>query len=418
MKARELKNILIFLILLSAVLATSLYPNRSPFGVVSSGSMAPTLNRGDLILVLRVPFDRVGVGDIVVFRDPNNGMAIAHRVVNKLEDGRLLTKGDNETYLDQARPGPVLPPIGEDLYLGVVPTVAGHPIKIPRLGAFLLNGLPFRVILILLLALLLVPPDKGVGFPTIRPVSLLIYSFLLFSSFAFIGHMTLGRVRVGEETYYVINNTVLPLRYVVLSGRWPREAGILLPGAFVQLHSHSVDVVYSSFGWLLLPQELILRVLGRFPGLLGVLVLDLTSSLVLSGMTFASYSAYLAMHHGLFSRLSRRVLLGPIRVLRPEDEKYLVAGMAMNGVILGALHPVVVLLAPFLVVIMALADRPTLASFAFSSSLSISLGFSQGLLSPCPQNVIFLAVFAAILGLCMEFLTRAFRLYLIPGVGA
>ena len=417
MKAKNLKNILIFLILFSALVITSVDPSRSPFGVISSSSMEPTLHRGDLVLVLKVPFERVQKGDIVVFRDPNNGVAVAHRVVGRLEDGRLLTKGDNEEYLDQVRPGPVMPPIDEDLYLGLVPVVSGHPVKIPRVGAFLLNGLPFRITLVLLLALLLVPPDRSVQRSFLAPKRIFLYSLVLFFSLAVLGHMTIGRGRIGEHTYYIINNTILPLRYVVLSEGAPREMGILLPGSYVQLRSHSVDVVYSSFGWLLIPRGVILGVLSSVPQPTGIVVLDLLSSILLSGIVYFLYLAYAGVQLLLHARLSRRVLSGPHRVVLHGGDRYLVAGMVLNGVILGSLHPILSLISPLLGILVALGNRPTLASFAFSSSLFLSLGFSMGLLRPCPKNILFIAVSAALLGLVVEQLARIAKLYLIPEVG-
>ena len=417
MKAKNFKNLLIFIILLSTFVITSVDPFRSPFGVISSSSMEPTLHRGDLVLVLKIPFEKIQKGDIVVFRNPNNGVAVAHRVVGKLEDGRLLTKGDNEEYLDQVRPGPVMPPIDEDLYLGIVPILVGHPIKLPRIGAFLLNGLPFRIVLILLLALLLVPPDRSVQRSFLRSKMIYFYSLILFSSFTILGHLTIGRGRVGEHTYYVINNTILPLRYVILSDGAPQEVGTLLPGSFVQLQSRSVDVIYSSFSWLLIPKAAILGILRSISQPTGIIVLDLASSLVLSGIVYFLYLAYAGTQLFLHSRLSKRVLSGPHGIVMHGGDRYLVAGLVLNGIILGSMHPVLSLISPLLGIFAALGNRPTLASFAFSTSLILSLSFSGDLLHPCTKNVLFMLVSAAILGLIVEHLAKIAKLYLIPEVG-
>jgi signal peptidase len=76
-----------------------------PALAVASGSMLPTLNVGDLIIVQRADPEQISVGklsgDILVFRNPRNrDELIVHRAVDiKLADGYYLitTRGDN-TY--------------------------------------------------------------------------------------------------------------------------------------------------------------------------------------------------------------------------------------------------------------------------------------------------------------------------------
>ncbi|MCL6578984.1 MAG: signal peptidase I [Candidatus Bathyarchaeota archaeon] len=75
----------------------------SPFMVVSSGSMQPVLNYGDLIFVRNEPPERIVVGDIIAFNVPSPYDRVAasptvHRVVDKwVEDGAVYfkTMGDN-----------------------------------------------------------------------------------------------------------------------------------------------------------------------------------------------------------------------------------------------------------------------------------------------------------------------------------
>jgi signal peptidase len=76
-----------------------------PLLAVASGSMIPTLNIGDLIVVqgglnvTTVTAD-YSTGDIVVFHKPGDpDELIVHRAVEKVTDG-LKTKGDNNDHAD------------------------------------------------------------------------------------------------------------------------------------------------------------------------------------------------------------------------------------------------------------------------------------------------------------------------------
>jgi len=79
--------------------------------VVSSGSMSPTINVGDLIIVQAVTPAQVNIGDIVVFRDPHARLEapIVHRVVDIIVDKKgnykIATSGDAiNTGWDQFSP--------------------------------------------------------------------------------------------------------------------------------------------------------------------------------------------------------------------------------------------------------------------------------------------------------------------------
>ena len=76
----------------------------SPFYVVSSGSMVPTLNVGDVIVVEPTPFKSVKVGNIIVFKEPGfPNRVIVHRVIKIVYvDGEraFITKGDHNLYRD------------------------------------------------------------------------------------------------------------------------------------------------------------------------------------------------------------------------------------------------------------------------------------------------------------------------------
>jgi len=81
----------------------------SPFMVISSQSMQPVLNYGDLVLVRREPAECVAVGDIIAFNVPSPYDKMAqsptvHKVVEKLNENGITyfkTKGDNNLSEDQ-----------------------------------------------------------------------------------------------------------------------------------------------------------------------------------------------------------------------------------------------------------------------------------------------------------------------------
>lgn len=79
---------------------------QTPFLVVASGSMTPTLNVGDVIVVKGVNVEELKVGDIIVFNPPKpyyNGVPWVHRIISIQKiNGELYirTKGDANIYPD------------------------------------------------------------------------------------------------------------------------------------------------------------------------------------------------------------------------------------------------------------------------------------------------------------------------------
>lgn len=80
-----------------------------PLAAVTSGSMTPTIKRGDLLVVEGVNASNLHVGDIIVYRtsDPYlAGELIVHRIIKvNLVDGKVvgyITKGDNNLQSDAA----------------------------------------------------------------------------------------------------------------------------------------------------------------------------------------------------------------------------------------------------------------------------------------------------------------------------
>lgn len=68
--------------------------------VVSSGSMAPALDVGDLVLVEPFHGQRLHEGSVVVFDDGEGGRSTIHRVVDVHDDGTFTTRGDANAAAD------------------------------------------------------------------------------------------------------------------------------------------------------------------------------------------------------------------------------------------------------------------------------------------------------------------------------
>lgn len=106
-----LKNLVIALLVL--VLGFNLYSlyqrniNNSRFpmvlgygyAVVASGSMEPTLSRGDLVIVRQE--SAYEKGNIITFIQTGDQRTTTHRIV-EVEDGRFVTQGDANNLVDES----------------------------------------------------------------------------------------------------------------------------------------------------------------------------------------------------------------------------------------------------------------------------------------------------------------------------
>lgn len=116
-----------------ALIATAL-PAIMSWGrvVLTSGSMSPLIDPGDVVIAERVQHP-IDPGTVVVFHNPNKpGSLVTHRVLEVLPDGTYRTKGD-------ANPQPDVSPVTPDRIIGrgvlLVPVIGlpavwighGHP---------------------------------------------------------------------------------------------------------------------------------------------------------------------------------------------------------------------------------------------------------------------------------------------------
>lgn len=86
-----------------AHLAAWTVANQLPGGevatVAATGSMRPLFDQHALLILEAAPFDSLQVGDIVTYRDPQLGIVIVHRLIERHGD-RFWAKGDHNRRMD------------------------------------------------------------------------------------------------------------------------------------------------------------------------------------------------------------------------------------------------------------------------------------------------------------------------------
>ncbi len=93
--------------------------------IIAGPSMAPTMNPGDLVILLKTGFD---VGDVVMWCN-TQWSCIVHRLV-EFENGFVITKGDANTLTD--------PPVPIEMVKYKVVIHLPSPIWIPLYAALLI----------------------------------------------------------------------------------------------------------------------------------------------------------------------------------------------------------------------------------------------------------------------------------------
>lgn len=106
MKAKQIiSNIFTILIIcISVVLITvGLIPKLTSYDgyYVSSDSMSPAINKGDLVFTKEVTFEDVEVGDVLTFTKEGSEKWFSHRVVEiNTQEKSFRTKGDHNNVQD------------------------------------------------------------------------------------------------------------------------------------------------------------------------------------------------------------------------------------------------------------------------------------------------------------------------------
>jgi len=100
-----------------------------------SDSMEPTIGSGDMFFIVPQQLHTPVKNDILIFKNPENGLFIVHRIIDKSEEG-YITKGDNSIFFDQQADTPV---IKDSDVIGTVLSPLGRNIIIPNAGKMLSN---------------------------------------------------------------------------------------------------------------------------------------------------------------------------------------------------------------------------------------------------------------------------------------
>lgn len=98
-----------------------------PMAAITSGSMWPVLNEGDLVFIQGgVRLEELKTGDIVVWRGSEGRGFTIHRIA-KINGSEITTKGDANFNDDE--------PIGYDQIIGRTLSFRGSLVRIPYLGS-------------------------------------------------------------------------------------------------------------------------------------------------------------------------------------------------------------------------------------------------------------------------------------------
>lgn len=97
-----------------------------PMAAITSGSMWPVLNEGDLVFIQGVPRESLKVGNVIVFRNDGGPGFTIHRIV-ELGANNLTTKGDANFDNDS--------PVKYENVVGRALTWGKDPVHIPYLGS-------------------------------------------------------------------------------------------------------------------------------------------------------------------------------------------------------------------------------------------------------------------------------------------
>lgn len=123
--------LLVSLAYLFVVISPRIFTGFYPFGikaaVVMTGSMEPTININDFVILNR-PKD-IKVNDIVSYKDKDNKNEVLHRVVS-INNDEIITKGDANNVTDEPinRNQITGVYIGKIKYLGKIISLVNKPI--------------------------------------------------------------------------------------------------------------------------------------------------------------------------------------------------------------------------------------------------------------------------------------------------
>ncbi len=142
--------VLLILAYIFIIVSPRIFPGFYPFGiktaVVLTGSMSPTVEINDFVIVKKP--DDVKVDDIVSYNEDGNSMEVLHRVV-KIDGDTVVTKGDANNANDK--------PIKLSQITGVY---VGKARVLGNVLSFITQPIVFSVIVVVLFVVLFAPYKK------------------------------------------------------------------------------------------------------------------------------------------------------------------------------------------------------------------------------------------------------------------
>lgn len=184
--------------------------------VLTTGSMAPTLRPGDVLMLDTEPGGAVGQRSVITFSpDPSRLELITHRVFEVMDDGRYVTKGD-------ANPGPDTDRVSPDQVRGVgrlVVPLIGLPVvwagggELVPLAAF--GVMTIAALAIAGRAITLTRRSNGAGRPTTRLADRGVRLVRLLAGLMMISQFFVDVGRFESQSYGISRNQLVA---VVLLG--------------------------------------------------------------------------------------------------------------------------------------------------------------------------------------------------------
>lgn len=148
----KILNYLIVVLLILIIVGTLLNKGGAPtirgYKVLNvlTGSMEPSINIGDLILVKETPIKELKLEDIITYKTENNSTLVTHRINKINENGTFITKGDANNTED----------IGEVCEEQIQGKIV---FKVRKLGGIMIFLKQNIVVVIILLTLILFIPE-------------------------------------------------------------------------------------------------------------------------------------------------------------------------------------------------------------------------------------------------------------------
>mgnify|MGYP002522318887 FL=1 len=146
------------------IVGINAYKNNKPtkifgyiYSVVPTDSMEPVINEGDFILSKEVPFEKLTIGDDIIYYSKSNKIYIVHRIVDVNLDGSFIMKGVNNSTFDTEF-------VTKENYVGKVVKV----LTLFKIGGLIANHRSLIFLILMLLFFFLLIIEIGKMFITIK----------------------------------------------------------------------------------------------------------------------------------------------------------------------------------------------------------------------------------------------------------